>query len=175
MTPPSPGWARGGAARIPRRWPEFPSTQCAQTRIEREVQEQKRTILRHKQGQNHKHTHTHTHAYTPETHNCKNAHSRAHSRNHTHKLLQRRAIHRNAPSPTAHSFHHPLSFSQKQKPSYHSAKDCQNFRMRTNETYRNRPFVWIILYIKCSKSCLMSTYNETFFFLKKGSIKKGLR
>lgn len=76
---PSPGWARGGAVRIPGRWPEFPSTQCAQTRIECEVQKQKRTILRHKQVQNCKHTHTHkrAHTLTPRRPTTARTHTRA--------------------------------------------------------------------------------------------------
>lgn len=116
--------------------------------------------------QTHTHTQTRTHAYTPETHNCKNAHSRARTHATTGTNFSREEQYTEMPPPplpTPSTILCPFLKNKKQKPSYHSAKDCQNFRMRTNETYRNRPFVWIILYIKCSKSCLMSTYNETFF------------
>lgn len=94
---PSPGWARGGAARIPRRWPEFPSTQCAQTRMKREVQKQKRTILRHKQVQNYKHTHTHT--LTPRRPTTARTHTRARTHATTRTNFSREEQYTEMPPP----------------------------------------------------------------------------
>ena len=165
----APGPARGRAASgsraaacRPRQ--ELPSAARAQTRIKRVVQEQKRSIFRHKQHfkKLHAQTHTHRRPTTTGTH----TRARAHTLNHSHKLLERRAIHRNAPSsPTAHPLPPPFSFLfSKNKPP--SCKGLSE-HLRTNGTYKNRPFAWIILYIKCSKSCLISTYNKTFFSCKR--------
>lgn len=127
------------------------------------VQEQKRSIFRHNTLKSCTHRHTHT----PETYNHKHAHSSARTHTyHSHKLLERRAIHRNAPSsPTAHPLPPPFSvlFSKSKSPPCKGLSE----HLKTNGTYKNRPFAWIILYIKCSKSCLISTYNKTFFSYKR--------
>lgn len=101
---------------------ELPAAVRAHKRIERMVQEQKRTTLRHKQHLKTVHTNIHTHTGDLQP---KSTHTHAQT-HHSHKLLERRAIHRNAPSSsTVHPLHQPpLSFSP--KTSHYPAKDCQN-------------------------------------------------
>ncbi|KAG3274729.1 hypothetical protein H1C71_020295, partial [Ictidomys tridecemlineatus] len=165
-----PGWARGGATRgasalVCRLSLELPSAVRAQMRIERVVQKQKQTILRHKHLLT---LHTQIYTYTRDPQPQVSTLVRAHAHTYTHpshKLLKRKAIHRIAPSsPTVLLC-----------PFLRKLATTQQRTVRTFEnkwTYKNRPFVWIILYIKCSKSCLISTYNETFFFLKRKHQKK---